>query len=206
MGGGGGVKRQVCAYQIPCLFFVRPHDYAFTSWSAAGPSKALPSKPTPRKWRTAVAPPTSPPLPPPHIATDTKQPLLTPSDSTRHQVPPDALTRERDGNEANPDERPPRLNSEGGHRKRHPAEFYDAKGPGVMGGGGGTVGGRGRGAGGMGSGSGGGSQGGWARGRGSSPSIMPAPPAQSSREGGGGAAGAGGGGSAAAAVLGSEKS
>lgn len=96
--------------------------------------------------------PPPPPPPPPHP-----------------QVPPDHVTRERDGHDENPDQRPPRLNSEGGHKKRHASELYDAKGPGVMGGGS------------AGNGSGGGKGG---RGGGSS-SIMSVPAAASGpREGG----------------------
>lgn len=58
------------------------------------------------------------------------------------QVPPDYVMRERHEDDNDPDQRPPRTNAEGGHKKRHAAELYDPKGPGVMaGGGGGKVGG-----------------------------------------------------------------
>ena len=49
------------------------------------------------------------------------------------KVPPDFVTRERDGQESDPDQRAPRMNSDGGHKKRHASELYDAKGPSIGG-------------------------------------------------------------------------
>lgn len=47
------------------------------------------------------------------------------------------MTRERDNHEADPDQRPPRMNADGGHKKRHVSELYDSRGaaPGGNGGG-----------------------------------------------------------------------
>lgn len=70
------------------------------------------------------------------------------------EIPPDFVTREKQEEDADPDQRPARVNTEGGHKKRHAAELYDAKGPGVMGGGGtgaSLMGGKGGGGGGRGS-------------------------------------------------------
>lgn len=49
------------------------------------------------------------------------------------------MTRERDNHEADPDQRPPRLNADGGHKKRHVSELYDSRGPTASGSGGGRT-------------------------------------------------------------------
>lgn len=93
------------------------------------------------------------------------------------QVPPDFVTRERGAGDDDPDQRPPRMNQDGGHKKRHASELYDSKSSGIMGG---------RSHGATGNGSGKGSGGGHRP-----PSIMGHAASGGPRDGGPGASGAG---------------
>lgn len=71
-----------------------------------------------------------------HLQTKRLMSCLSSHPQSFAQVPPDFVTRERDGDDGDPDQRPARLNADGGYKKRHASELYDAKGSGAMGSGG----------------------------------------------------------------------